>query len=230
MTDVSRDMLATGTPIDLHDVEQRKEVEAAMRRVEGIMAVRLVPGYERPVDEVHVIVEVDRSPKLVVRDLQSLLMASFDVPTDHRVFSVVQLEDGTVVDAVSPRVVLTKTAVVTRGNSSVEVEVEIAGQEGEIVTTSATGGPGGTSRVRTAARAALDAVVEMSDGELSAQLEGADTVAVIGTRVALSVIRVRGWAGTTLVTGSAPVRADVVDAVVRATLDAMNRVLALRLE
>lgn len=229
MTDVSREMLATGTPIDLHDVDQRKQVEAAMRRVEGIMAIRLVPGYERPVDEVHVIVEVDRSPKLVVRDLQSLLMASFDVPTDHRVFSVVQLEDGTVVDAVSPRVVLTKTAVVTRGNS-VEVEVEIAGQEGEIVTTSASGGPGGTSRVRTAACAALDAVVEMSEGDLQAQLEGADTVEMVGTQVALSVIRVRGWAGTMLVTGSAPVRADVVDAVVRATLDAMNRVLTLRLE
>lgn len=229
MSEISRDVLTTGGAVDLHDSEQRKQVEAAMREVEGIIAVRLVPGYERPVDEAHVIVRVDRNPKHVVRDLQSVLMASFDVPTDHRVFSVVQLEDESVVESGSPRIVLTKTAVITRGNS-VEIEVEVAGEEGHLVTTSATGGPGETSRGRSAAEAALAAVVEVSDGKLSAELESAEVVELPNVTVALSVIRVRGWSGTTIVTGSAPVRADVVDAVVRATLDATNRVLALRID
>lgn len=229
MSEVSRDVLATGGAVDLHDRDQRKQVEAAMRQVEGIIAVRLVPGYERPVDEAHVIVRVDRNPKHVVRDLQSVLMASFDVPTDHRVFSVVQLEDETVVEPGAPRIVLTKTAVVTRGNS-VEVEVEVAGEEGQLVTTSATGGPGETSRVRTAAEAALEAVIEVSGEKLSAELESAEVIDLSKVTVALSVIRVRGWSGTTVVTGSAPVRADAIDAVVRATLDATNRVLALGID
>lgn len=228
MTKSESQMAFESMTVDLHDGEQRRRVEEAMREVGGVLAVRLVPGYERPVDEAHVLVELDRSPKHVVRDLQSLLMASFDLPTDHRVFSVVQLDEGTDMGGPTPRVALTETAVVTRGGS-VEVEVEIADTDGGVTTGSAVGGPALTSRTRTAGQAALVAVSQLAGEGVEAHLEGVEVLDVFGAAVALSLVRVRRDGGESqLVSGSAPVRNDTVDAVVRSTLDAMNRVLALQ--
>ena len=60
-------------------------------RVPGIKSVR-VTGDDTP-SEIHIVATHERSPKQLVRDVQSLASAGFGMPIDHRIVSVVQLED-----------------------------------------------------------------------------------------------------------------------------------------
>ena len=86
------DLSRRASASDLHDPRQREEVERELCQVPGVVGARLVPGFEREVDELHVLTTLARAPKQTVRDVQTLLMARFGVTTDHRVVSVVQID------------------------------------------------------------------------------------------------------------------------------------------
>src|SRR4249920_3011535 len=88
------------------------EVEAELCRLPDVAAVRIVADpIGRPV-EVHVLAHTGKPPKQVVRDVQSVALASFGVELDRRIVSVVQLHtDGIpaaepVIAAVPDRAVL----------------------------------------------------------------------------------------------------------------------------
>ena len=67
------------------------EVEAELCRLPDVAAVRIVAdGVGRPV-EVHVLAHTGKQPKQVVRDVQSVALASFGIELDRRIVSVVQL-------------------------------------------------------------------------------------------------------------------------------------------
>ena len=72
------------------------DVEAMERdlgRIPAVTLARVVVEADE-LKEVHIVCGVGRSPKLVGRDVQSLLAARWGVDVDHRKVSVVQLEGG----------------------------------------------------------------------------------------------------------------------------------------
>jgi hypothetical protein len=72
----------------------RPDLEDALRRIQGVRAASVITlGDGRPT-EIHVLAAPGKQPKQVVRDVQSLAMAQFDLDLDHRIISVVQLDDA----------------------------------------------------------------------------------------------------------------------------------------
>jgi hypothetical protein len=67
------------------------KLEQDLLRVPGVRSARVV-GTDVP-SEIHIVTTSKRSPKQVVRDVQSLAAAGFGMPIDHRIVSVVQLDD-----------------------------------------------------------------------------------------------------------------------------------------
>jgi hypothetical protein len=67
------------------------QLERDLLRVPGVKSVRVV-GDDSPT-EIHIVASSKRPPKQVVRDVQSLAAAGFGMPIDHRIVSVVQLDD-----------------------------------------------------------------------------------------------------------------------------------------
>ena len=67
------------------------KLEQDLLRVPGVRSARVIGG-DVPT-EIHVVTTSKRSPKQVVRDVQSLAAAGFGIPIDHRIVSVVQLDD-----------------------------------------------------------------------------------------------------------------------------------------
>jgi hypothetical protein len=65
--------------------------EQELSKITGVRSVRVVGG-ARP-SEIHVVAGRARSPKQIVRDVQSLAVAGFGVSIDHRIVSVVQIDD-----------------------------------------------------------------------------------------------------------------------------------------
>lgn len=200
------------------------ELEASLGRLPGIQAVRVVTGPDARPTEVHVLASRDKTPKQLVRDIQSVALAQFDLEVDHRIVSVVQFDDAdTPGGATANRVLIaTITAQVTGLEATATVTLASGGT---LYDGTATAPATASSRPRLIARAALNAVSALMP--LGAcDIEYAAVVQVGGREVAVSIVQVVTPDGEQIVTGSALVRGDESDAVARSVLDALNRRLA----
>jgi hypothetical protein len=218
------DLTARPTRTDLHDPAQRGGVERALTTVPGVLGARLVPGFDREVDELHVLTTLDRGPKQTVRDVQTVLMARFGVPTDHRVISVVQLDEPSLGGGAATRVTIRHVAV-THAGLEVRAEVSLRHGDDELVGTGeGTATPAGQHRA--VGRATLDALRPLLGGDHVVELEGTEVTHVLGHQLAVALVQFRSARGQLTVAGSALVRDATADAVVRAVLDALNRTIA----
>jgi hypothetical protein len=218
------DLTARPARTDLHDPEQRGAVERALTTVPGVLGARLVPGFEREVDELHVLTALERGPKQTVRDVQTVLMARFGVPTDHRVISVVQLDEPSIGGGATARVSIGHVSV-THAGLQVRAEVALRLGDDELVG-AGEGAATPAGQHRAVGRATLDALQPLlGDGQV-VELEGSEVNQVLGHQLALALVQFRTSRGEHTVAGSAIVRDAPADAVVRAVLDALNRTLA----
>ena len=69
------------------------DLEESIRQIPGVRAVSVVTDAQAQPTEVHVLAAPGKPAKQIVRDVQSLSMAQFDLDLDHRIVSVVQIED-----------------------------------------------------------------------------------------------------------------------------------------
>jgi hypothetical protein len=225
------------------------ELEDALRHIQGVRAASVVTGPDAVPTEVHVLADPGKPAKQVVRDVQSLAMARYDIDIDHRIVSVVQMGDDEVRAApAAPRTDPTDAAgladdaddaegaddgvvrpaiaaiMVRSGKGETEASVTLAA--GDQLFEGRTQGPAGAShRARLVAVATLDAVAELLGQPCEVE---SSTIVATGTReVALTVLTmVVPRTGEQVLTGCAAVRGDEADAVARSVLAALNRQLA----
>jgi hypothetical protein len=221
------------------------ELEDALRQVPGIRAASVVTGPDAVPTEIHIVASRSKGAKQVVRDVQSLAMAGYDIDIDHRIVSVVQFDDDidglqhddnlhtiirlpdttneTIQPDTLPRPVI---AAITIRTAGAEADASVVVRTGDATYDGRSIGPSTMSHRHTLiARATLDAISELLG--LPAEVEFV-TVSTMGTRrMAACVIQVAvPGIGELVLTGSALVRSDEADAVARAVLDALNRRLA----
>jgi len=213
-------------------------LEAAILRIQGIQAARVVPGPGGRVTEVHVLAGRERGAKQLVRDVQSVILTNFGVDIDYRTVSVVQLDEAPVAaapaavptpaaaapivaDARRPAIVrlVTETAAFT---TEVRIAIQLEGAERAGISR----GPS-TAGLRLVAGATVDAVGDLLKAS-SVEVQSAELMTVGAVQLAVAVLRLSTSRGEQLLTGSAIVRKDANDSIARATLDALNRVLNAR--
>lgn len=196
-------------------------IEQAVGDLDGIEAVRIVPGTNRPIDELHVIVTPERDPKQTVRDIHSLLRAGFDLEVDRRVISVVQLpsDAGKRLRDGIPRLILDTVQIEVRGG---ETSVTVVLADGDDAVRGCAGPIGDEAPTMATAEATLDALAERL-GDTRFRLLGADTISIGSERVAVAAVHASSGRTGELLTGSAIVRHSEPDAIARAVLDATNR-------
>lgn len=217
-------------------------LEEAIRRISGIQAARVVTGPGGRVAEVHVLAGRERGAKQLVRDVQSVFLTNFGIDIDYRTVSVVQLDEpspsgaserpaGSVQEerAVSleaagvPRAAIVRLVTETAAFAT-EVRVGVAVNSNERAGMAR--GPS-TAGLRLVANATVDAVSEMLRA-YAVEVTSAELVTIGAVQVAVAVVRLATSRGEQTLTGSAVVRKDANDAVARATLDALNRVIDRR--
>jgi hypothetical protein len=207
------------------------EVERELCRLPEVNAARIVEDdIGRPV-EVHILASRAKHPKQIVRDVQSVAMASFGLDLDRRVVSVVQLEGGSGDEAVvglpvgTSRVLIGDIAVERKGvRAMVEVElrhddVSIVGRvEGSVAT---------SARHRLVADATLDALRRLVPAADAVDVETASVMRVGQRDVAVTTVVFVLPPAEDIGAGSAVVRdageTGEAHAVARAVLDATNR-------
>lgn len=223
MAEIDLTSIPTAGALDLHDPRQRSEVEVAVTEIPGVRGARLVPGFDRQVDELHVLTTVDRSAKQTVRDVQTVLMARFGISTDHRVISVAQLEERQGRPALRGRPVIAEVGVVRTGTmleACVVLQDRSATHRG-VASGAAT--PGG--RRRAVAQATLRAIAPLLGGSASLELEAVENVDLAGRSLVTVVVEFRAGRRQLGLAGAALVHDTTDDAVTCAVLDALNRIV-----
>jgi hypothetical protein len=217
------------------------DLEESIRQIPGVRAASVVTDAQAQPREVHVLAAPGKPAKQIVRDVQSLAMAQFDIDLDHRIVSVVQIEDEASGDPViddladpaigaadevleaieaQARPVIAEIGVRSTG-AEIEVEVRLELDDDTFVGIER-GAAAASARPRLVASAtlsALDELLGVPAAVESAAVVDTGTHAVALVVLTLSVPRI----GPQSVAGSAVVRGDETDAVARAALSAVNR-------
>jgi hypothetical protein len=203
------------------------EVEREICRLPDVSIVRLVADAGGRVSEAHVVAHPGKHPKQIVRDVQSIALASFGLELDRRVISVVQLGGAMLDDthAPGPRpsiVAITAEASglrsLVRVTLGLDEEEAVGFAEGSIAT---------TARHRLVAMATVDSLRQLEPAAECVDVDHAQIVRIGGNDVAVVTVVFVVPPAEQLVSGSAIVRPQQeADAVARAVLDATNRRLA----
>jgi hypothetical protein len=208
-----------------------EDIEAALSQVGEIKAARVVVGIDGQIAEIHVLALPIKPPKQLVRDIESTLMARFGIPVDHRKISIAQLGRDAVPEAAvtsrptaaRPRI-LGINASVSGLQAAASVTLEIDGKE---YVGMASGPASQTGRARQVALATLDAVGQYVSEDTTFALEDVAVVQLGREKVSVACITLVTPFGEQSFSGSALVRQNHNDSIVRATLDAINRRIGL---
>jgi len=195
--------------------------------LKGIIAVSIVPDSSGGISEVHVLASSSRSPKQVVRDVESAVMARLGLMIDHKKISVAQVDEGSVHYDQS-RLRFSDVSIAFNG-SRTEATVRLT-KDAIVFSGSANGTTSPNAQMKLIANATLRAIEESGFLDAALVLEDACEVPIAGKRAALVLVNVAGERGEEFLTGSAVMKQDVWKGVVNATLDAVNRRLCLAQE
>jgi hypothetical protein len=203
------------------------EIENTLGQVAEIKAARIVTSPEGQIQEIHILALPTKSPKQLVRDIESTIMATFGVSVDHKKISIAQLGADAVAsaeEAEAPSEVRAKIVSINANVAGVHATVSVTLDfEGETIVGEEAGPASSTGRQRLVALATLDAVEQYVHGSHSFALEDVAITQLGRERVAVSCITLVSPLGEQSYAGSALVRQNEKDSIVRATLDAINR-------
>jgi len=200
--------------------------EQAIKQIKGVIAARIKVNDQGDIEEVHILAGSKRAPKQIVRDIESLLIAQFDVQIDHKKISVAQVEDdedGTfaIVESTRPKLVGVTLRTV---NGMAEVKVELLTGD-KIIEGIAQGPSSAQNKLRLFVEATLQALSPLTLDKFLFVTEDVGITQLAKQQIALVSITLITTTGEQSLTGCALVRNDDREAVVKATLDAVNRKL-----
>lgn len=201
-----------------------EELEQALCQIPDIKAARIVTSSGgRNIAEIHVLALPTKQPKQLVRDIESALIAEFGVEVDHKTISIAQVRPEALEpeDAVGPRPRIVSINTDVHGvRSQATVSLEI---DEEIYVGNASGPASQTQRGRLVAQACLNAVEQFVPETFGFALEDVSIVQLGRQQVAVACVSLVSPIGEQCFAGSATVRTNPNDSIVRATLDALNR-------
>jgi hypothetical protein len=196
-------------------------LEAELASLPEVRAARVVTTPNGRISEIHIVSEGTKSPKQLVRDVQTVAQARFGLQIDHRIVSVVRFPDEPS-PAAKARYTLSSLSWSTEGTKATcRVRIEIGD---ETVLGESSGPASSVGRARLTAEATTNALSQVAKDPPVADVGDVRVVDVGAQRVAVAVVVLLLGAGEeVVVTGSAPVRGDESEAIARAILDAVAR-------
>lgn len=189
-------------------------------RIEGVEAARIVAGNGH-IDEIHVLARRNKAPKQLVRDVQSLGQALFGLEIDRRIVSVVQLADADLDAGLRPALVDVSESL---DGSRAEMTVTLRWHDSLLVGR-ASGAAASSIKPRQVAEATLGALRQAVHPGAAMAVASMDVPSLGGRRLAIAQVVLVTDATERLLIGAAVVDEDETRGVVRAVLDALNRVL-----
>jgi hypothetical protein len=209
--------------INARDNMDYKLIEDNLKKINAVVSTKIVFNEDDVIDEVHIVSNGHRGPKQISRDIQSVLLATYDVDVDHKKISIAQIPDD-LMEANGCRMKLEGVLRETSG-STATVKVTFS-NKGEAFSSTRTGINSTRNVDRMLVECTLEAAsdacgicdVFLFDDIKQVSLSGSTVVLVVVTGVERDIEK--------KLSGSSIVNNDFYGAVVKATLDAVNRFIS----
>lgn len=202
-----------------------QEWEQAIKQIKSVIAARVNVNSQGEIEEVHILAGSRRAPKQIVRDVESILVAQFNLQIDHKKISVAQVDDdeGTsaIVESTRPKLVGVTLRTV---NGMAETKVEFLIGD-KLIEGLAQGPSSSHNKLRLFVEATLKALAPLTLDNSIFVTEDVGIIQLAKQQIALVSITLIASAGEQSLVGCALVKNDDREAVVKATLDAVNRKL-----
>ena len=211
-----------GLHVSMVDVQKVEEYQNLLNQLPGVLNSKIVVTNDGSLSEVHILSDVSRSPKQIVRDVQSALLANNNLTVDHKIISIAQIENNNL-GVRECRMSIESIQIVSR-HTKVEARVSLK-KDDQVYEGSYSGGNSASGRMRVVAEAALRAVHQLFDKEMLFALSDVVPVTLANRRAIAVSILYFTQKGDEYLSGSAFVHNDESESVVKATLDAINRKL-----
>ena len=228
-----------------------KRAEELILTLPGVISARIIAGDSGAIDQIHVLTTSELTPKQMVRNIESALIAHLAMRIDHRKISVATTNE-TKPKLLEPEVKVTPPPVVSRDESQQAgatsprtgpfarrlyfEDVEVRGSRSKGLSCRVTlrkgnasyigealGIEGDRSRVELAARATLLAIADADNREGQLGVQGVKVFDAFDRTFVFVAVSVRSGRDNKMLTGSVEMRESAESAGVLAVLDATNR-------
>lgn len=207
-----------------------EEIERLIVGLPSVLACHVAVNDWGGIEEVHIIANSARAPKLVVRDVESALLAKWRLRIDHKRISVAQVSEASETAETLPRLVIAAFQMdldTVHGVATATVHLEPSGEEEVRYRGEWKGRYVPSQYYQAMAMAAVEAVNLVPGVEPFALID-VKTEAFAGRPVVMvAVSRLNPRRREEVLVGAVVDRGDGQEAAVRAVLDAVNRKISL---
>ncbi len=199
-----------------------------IKRLPGVFASGIRTNGDGVINEIHVLASSNRNPKQLARDIQSALLAAFNLDVDHRIISIAQLSGNPTEASPAQQAEYLNARLRYKGSSSssedgrYSVRVTLS-NNGKDFSGTASCRDSAALRLRAIAEATLNAVQGYVGIEDLYTLVAVQSIDIAATSVVICLIQYNSdHDGCVLVGATESVMSEATD-VAKATLDALNR-------
>lgn len=198
-------------------------IEKNLEKVDSIVSCRIIMGEERDIDEIHIVSNGRRNPKQISRDIQSILIATYDIHINYKKISIAEIPDHSL-GKLEGRLKIKKVSHENNGGRAmVKVALDKSGESFESFKM-------GVNVIRNIERMLASSTLENIEKALGCEelfiLEDIRTINVSSDKVMVVVLMAIYNGREHRMCGSCLVGNDYKEAVVKATLDAANRFIS----
>ena len=205
-----------------------EEIENALKNLSEILFVKIVLSEEKDIKEIHVITKDSANPKKIIRDIESFLLAKYNIQVDYRKISIAQvkgqeIKDGQIkAELESPlRLKFSNIKVSITGNHF-EVLVQLEGNE-KIYEGKVSGINWAQNQEYLVAKATLEGISSSLEGSVFFQVEEIKKIRLDSKDIVVISINLIDSKRKENLVGSTVIEDDFNRAVVKAILKATNR-------
>lgn len=194
-------------------------IEKYINKIDGIVSSKIITDNQSKILEVHVLSDYSRSPKQIVRDIQSCCAAVFNIQLEYKTISIVQIDSN--MSGRKRRLKFNDFNVISDGHK-LTVKTYLS-NDGKIFEGSASGLNSPRGRYIAAAEACINAIHSFMGCEFVFHVADVQKMPIAGVDsfcVAIGYIQ-NDNQGTLL--GSSLQKGDEYCSIMKATLDAVNR-------
>ncbi len=200
-----------------------KDIEKSINTLNGVLFSKISLDDNKEIKEIHIIANDTCSPKKITRDVESLLMAKYNVAIDYRKISIAQVMDK---KDHSNRLKFTDLLITSEGdNLQVIIKLENNNRifEGKINCVNWE-----RNREYIVTKATLEAITSFLNGKVFFQVEEIKKVYLDDREVVLISINLINAQGKESLVGAALVKDDPHRSLVKAILHAVNRRILIK--
>lgn len=198
-------------------------MERTIEKLDSIVSCKIISGENDNFEEIHIVSNGIRNPKQVVRDIQSVLIATYNIQIDHKKISVAEIHDNSL-KRFENRLKIMSVSHDNNGQKSI-IKVVLDNHRDRFENSKI-----GVNTTRNIDRMLVDVTLKTVEDAFGYDdtfiLEDIKTVNISTDKVIIVVITSVDNGVEQKLCGSCLVKNDYKEAVVKATLDALNRYIS----